>query len=196
MALFHVTDLDSIVWFHKIETMTVADVIERLLRTAEPNDKMRMGTAWHSILETPPDSIDKVERDGFTFKVDCEASILLPQVREIRAEKTYRIDDLDITLTGGCDGISAKKVSDHKLTFRPNPETYFESPQWRAYLDIYGADVFEYIIYSAKEQKGEVVIYDVSPMTMYRYPELEGDLERSIRGLVDFCKDHIPELLQ
>jgi hypothetical protein len=194
--IFHVTDLDTLSWYYKIESMTVADVIARLLRTEEPNLKMKRGTAWHSVLENPPDSLDTVTKDGFTFEITCDAAIMLPQVREVRAEKTYRLDGMDITLTGGCDGISGLKVTDHKLTFKPNPETYMESYQWRAYLDIFDADVFEYIIYAARDNKDKVVIYDISTMPLYRYPEMQDDLMVGIRSLVGFCQAHIPEICQ
>ncbi len=192
--IFHVTDLDALVWYHKTESMTVGDVLGRLLRTEEPNELMLKGTAWHSILEGPPETIDAIERNGFAFRVDCDAEISLPQIREIRGEKDYTIDGKAVTLTGGCDGISGNKVTDHKLTFRPNPETYFESFQWRAYLDIFNADIFEYIIYSARDRKDETIIYDISPMLMYRYPEMERDLEQGIRNLVGFCQIHMPNL--
>lgn len=192
----HVTDLDSMVWFRKIEDMTVGEMRGRLLRTEPANEKMKMGTAWHSVLEDPPETIDMIERDGITFRVECAAEITIPQVREIRAVKTYRIDGAEVTLTGGCDGISGNKITDHKLTFNPNPETYFESFQWRAYLDIFGADSFKYIIYSATEKKGEIIIRDVSTLVMYRYPEMVNDLEEGIRDLLTFVKDHVPEMIR
>lgn len=193
--ILHVTDLDSLIWYNKLDNMSVEDMRSRILRTEAPNDKMAMGTAWHSILENPPDSIDTVEHSGFKFKVDCEAEINLPQIREIRANKTYNVDGLDIVLTGGCDGITGNTVKDHKLTFRENIDTYFDSYQWRAYLDIFNADTFEYYIYSAKDKKGIITIDNISSVKMYRYPDMVSDLESGIRNLVDFIKDFIPEKL-
>jgi len=191
--IFHCTDLDSMIWYRKLEDMTVDDMRGRLLRTEPANEKMKMGTVFHAILEDPPDEINEVEKDGFKFKVTCNSSIQLPQIREIRANKTYSIAGMDITLSGGCDGITGNKVSDHKLTFRPNPDTYFNSFQWRAYLDIFEADAFKYIIYSAKEKNGIVTIHDVSTLSMYRYPEMVDDLKRGIFDLVEFCQEHVPE---
>ncbi|MDA3834479.1 MAG: hypothetical protein PF495_13925 [Spirochaetales bacterium] len=191
----HVTDLDSMIWYRRIEGMTVDDMRGRLLRTAEPNDQMRTGTAWHAILENPPAEIETIMRGGFTFRVDCDAELTVPQIREIRASKTYHVDGVDVRLTGGCDGISGNVVTDHKLTFKPKPENYFGSYQWRAYLDIYEADIFEYVIYSAKHDRktGEVVIHDISTMRMYRYPEMISDIMGGILDLVRFFKEHVPE---
>jgi len=173
--------------------MTVADMRSRILGTGTPNDAMLKGSAWHAVLENPPDTIDTIEMNGFRFKVECDSTIALPQVREIRASKEYLVDGAIVTLTGCIDGISGNKVDDHKLTFKPDPETYLESFQWRAYLDIYGADVFEYYIYSATEEDRVIVIRDISTLKLYRYPEMEDDLKEGIRDLLRFCKDHVPE---
>lgn len=196
-ATFHVTDLDQLVWFRKLESMETSELVSRLRRESAPNDKMLMGTAFHSILEDPPDVIDVVEKDGFTFKVECDAEIALPQVREIRATKTYLINGVLVTLTGGCDGITGNKVSDHKLTFNPKPENYFDSFQWKAYLDIFQADVFNYLLYHGKEGKGkEIMIRDVSTLTLYRYPSMVADLEAGIRDLVEFALEYLPEKIK
>lgn len=191
----HVTDLDSFQWYKKIESMTKDEMIGRLLRTEPPNEKMRMGTAFHSILENPPDELDVVEKDGYTFIIECDAEITIPQIREIRAKKTYTVDNVDVTLTGGCDGITANKISDHKLTFRPNPENYFDSYQWRAYLDIYNADIFEYLIYHGNAKGNNVKIKDVSTMSLYRYPGMVDDLKAGIAELLEFVRAYVPEIL-
>lgn len=192
----HCTDLDSWLWFQKIESMPTEELIGRLKRTEPPNDNMRRGTAWHSILEDPPETIDVVEKDGFIFKVECDASIILPQVSEIRGVKQYDVDGVNVTLTGGCDGITGNKIDDHKLTFRPNPENYTDSYQWRAYLDIFNADVFEYYIYHGVEKNNEVIIKDISSMKMYRYPDMVDYLMGGMRELVGFIKSNAPELIR
>lgn len=190
---FRVTDLDSMLWFLKLENMTVEDMRKRLTHTEPPNEKMAIGTAWHSILEDPPDSISEIEKNGITFRIECEYGVILPQVREIRAEAVYHIGHDEITLSGGCDGISGNIITDHKLTFRENLDTYFESYQWRAYLDIFNADIFQYYLYSAKQSKDAVVITDMSEIKMYRYPELKDDVIKGIRDLLIFVNEYIPE---
>ena len=189
-----VTELDQLIWFRKLESMTTEDLIARLRREEPPNRAMAMGTAWHAVLEEPPeDEILMVSRDGFTFIVETEASITLPQVREIRAEKTYIVDGLPVTLTGGCDGISGNVVYDHKLTDRPNPEKYFDSFQWRAYLDIFGADTFRYVLWHALDKKDTVIIRDVSEFPIYRYPTMRDDLMVGLHDFVHFARQYLPE---
>lgn len=189
----HVTSLDSLIWFNKLEDMTLDEMRSRLLRTGEANEKMAMGTAWHSILENPPDELSTIEKDGYKFIIECDAEITLPQTREIRATKKYLIDGEEIILSGGCDGITGVKITDHKLTFRENLETYFDSYQWRAYLDIFNASVFEYWLYSATQKGNEIIINNISSIKMYRYPEMVKDLEEGIYNLVQFIKRYVPE---
>lgn len=190
----HVTDLDQLLWFRRLDSMTLDDLVSRLRREAPANRAMEMGTAWHSVMENPPeDEFAAVERDGFNFVVECDAEITLPQVREIRAQKTYVVDGTQVTLTGGCDGITGNTVIDHKLTARPDPEKYFDSYQWRAYLDIYEADIFRYVLWHAKDEGERVLIRDVSELPLYRYPKMKDDLLAGVFEFVDFARSHLPE---
>lgn len=192
--LVNVTNLDQLLWWRKLEDMSLDDFLSRLRRESAPSRQMEIGTAWHKVLENPPaDDFSVVDQDGFQFDIQCDAQIVLPQVREIRAEKSYDIAGTRVTLTGGCDGISGNVVTDHKLTARPDPEKYMDSYQWRAYLEIFGADVFEYVLYHAKDEGEWIVIRDVAPFRFYRYPEIERDLVAGIRDYVDFCREHMPE---
>ena len=195
-ATFHVTDLDAYLWFNRIEGMAVEEMRDRLLRKSSPNEQMKAGTAWHAVLEDPPDEIDAIEKNGFRFVVECDAEIEVPQVREIRACKEYEVDGVRVKLTGGCDGISGNIVDDHKLTFNPNPENYMTSYQWRSYLDIYNADIFRYRIYHGSMNGNEVTIRDVSTMKMFRYPGMVDDVIDGIRNLLGFVKEYVPGMVR
>ncbi|MFH1641457.1 MAG: hypothetical protein ABIC04_01000 [Nanoarchaeota archaeon] len=196
----HVTDLDSYAWYLKLQSISDMEMKGRLLRTEPSNEKMRIGTAWHSVMEDATSGqINKVEKNGYAFSVDCDCKIILPQICEVRAKKDYLIDGIggiNVTLSGKTDGISGNKITDHKLTFNPHPENYFEAYQWRTYLDIFNADSFEYIIYTAKQKDAEITIKEVSMMTFYRYPGMEKDIERGIRDLLGFIKERVPEMIR
>ena len=195
-ATLHVTDLDSLRWYKKLEDMEAAELVGRLRRTTPPEPKMLAGTAWHAILENPPVEIERIKCGGFTFRVDCETSLVLPQIREVRACKYFEVGDVMVKLTGKVDGISGNVVTDHKLTFNSNPENYLDAYQWRAYLDIFDADKFTYVIYDAKEdESGEIVIRDVSTLDLYRYPEMERDLFDGVAELLEFVKAQAPDLI-
>lgn len=189
----HVTDLDQLGWYHKLETMTADQLVARLMRTEPPNEKMFLGSTFHSLLESCPDKIDSVSENGYNFTITCDAEIKAPQIKEVRAHKEYDVDGRKVFLSGKCDGITGNKVIDHKLSFRPNPEYYFESYQWRAYLDIFSADIFQYILYSAKQKDNDIEIYDISVMDMYRYPGMKDDVITGIRNFLDFVDHNCPE---
>lgn len=194
MITIRVSELDQLIWFRRMEDMTVEELVSRLRRETPANRAMAMGTAWHAVLEHATDGdITQVERDGFTFSVECDAAITLPQIREIRADATFVVDGTVVTLSGGCDGITGNVVTDHKLTARPDPEKYFDSFQWRAYLELFGADVFEYVLYHAKDEGDVVRIRDVHPFRLYRYPGMRDDLIAGIREFVEFSRIHLPE---
>lgn len=191
----YVTDLDQLMWYRRIEDMTLDEICSRLRHESTPNRAMEMGTAWHSVLENPPsDEIEVVKQDGFVFMVETDAEIELPQVREIRTEKTYAVDGVLLTLSGRVDGITGNKITDHKLTARPDPEGYQNSYQWKAYLDMFEADQFEYILYHGTERDSVVTIRDISPFRMYRYPGMADDLLAGIRDYVGFVRRWLPEL--
>ena len=187
------TDLDQLFWYHKLEAMTSGQLVARLMRTEPANEKMLIGTAFHSVLEACPENLDHTFQDGYEFTISCDVEIKAPQIKEIRAHKEYNVDGRKIILSGKCDGITGNVVADHKLSFRPNPEYYFESYQWRAYLDIFNADIFKYILYSAKQKDNDIEIYDISVMDMYRYPGMADDVVAGIRNFLDFIDYNCPE---
>lgn len=192
-----VTSLDQLLWWHRIEDMTTEELVRRLRKEEPPNRAMQLGTAFHSILEHPPsDSLDMVEQDGFIFSFEVDAEIELPPMSELLAEATYDVDGIPVTLRGKCDGLHGNVVTDHKLTAKPDPATYFSSYQWRAYLDIFEADTFEYVLYHAKDEGDTVRILNVETFRLYRYPGMRGDLLLGIREYVDFVREHMPEVLE
>jgi hypothetical protein len=173
--------------------MTAEALVSRLMRTEPPNEKMFIGTAFHTLLENCVENIDDEKCGEYNFKVTCDADIEMPQIKEIRASKEYFVDGQKTKLTGKCDGITGNQVTDYKLTFNPKPENYFDSYQWRSYLDIFDADVFTYCIFSAKQKDKEIEIYDASTLTMYRYPNMVDDLITGIRNFVEFVKHNAPD---
>jgi len=191
-----VTDLDAYRHYLNSE-MTESEFIERINRKSKPNEAMLAGSAWHKIMENADSDLDgTIEQDGFKFRILCDDVISIPQVTEIRAGIVYDMNGLYVHLTGGCDGITGIKITDHKLTFNPNLERYADSMQWRSYLKIYDADVFEYIVYCAKQNQEFIDIYSVSKITFFSYPHMGNDVFEATRDLVYFIQDHAQELIE
>ena len=190
-----VTDLDAYRYYLNSE-MTEKEFIDRLKRKSKPNEAMLKGTAWHKVLEDVQEDLDGVvEQNGFKFNISFDGSIEIPQIKEIRAGANFVINGVSVYLAGGCDGITGLKITDHKLTFNPKIDRYAESMQWRSYLFIYNASIFEYIIYSAKETDNFIEIYDISKLNFFSYPSIGDDVFEATKELVYFIQENASELI-
>lgn len=162
----------------------------------ESTEAMSRGTAFHKALEMALEGeYNTVEANGYTFAFTCDAEIILPQTREIRRSKDYG----GIIVSGQCDGISSRYILDHKTTANWNggggddlkgAEKYVDGPQWRFYLDIFGADRFDWHIWECAEMKDSPRAYEVYNhhlLTQYRYPDLEADCRSLALEFKDFA---------
>jgi len=191
------SDLDQMVWYYRMLNMSTDDLCQRLLHKAEPNEKMRVGTLWHEVLENSTGDIDEIDHGGYHFKVLADAHITLPKLKEDKSTIDYQIGDVLVTLVGKVDAIDCFKIIDHKATFKaPNLDTYMESYQWKAYLEIFKHNVFEYIAYQCKIKGKTVSIVNVDKLKMYRYPGMKMDLFCGIIDLLDFFKAYLPEKIE
>ena len=180
--------------------MTVEDLVRRLKHLEPSNEKMIIGTGWHKVLENPDrDVIEEVTVDGYTYVVDFDAKFALPHIKETKATKEYIVGDVLVTLVGKLDGITGNRIRDYKVTFKaPNPESYNESYQWRAYLDIFGCDALDYYVFQASNRTGskKVVLKNFQIITQYGYFGMKKELVGRIGELVDFIKTHAPEMIK
>lgn len=135
-------------------------------------EAMRAGTAFHRALETAPDGEhDALHANGYRFILP-DGTLRLPKVRELRAQKAYG----PLTVSGCVDAIRGRIVTDHKTTGRCDPERYFDGYQWRLYLDIFEADVFEWLIYEIRELQPMVYeVADPQVLRQFRYPGMSED---------------------
>ena len=182
-----VTHIDQYLWYKDSEDMTLDDFIERLKQTTEPTEPMKIGTAFHTILENNEGVLDTVEQDGFTFQFDVEGDLTIPPIQEIKAEKVYDT----VTVVGKVDAISGLIIDDHKTTGQFKPESYMDSYQWRIYLDIFGASKFRYNVFERRENpQGIQVIRSLNVLPLDRYPDLEEDVQIMIAEYAMFAEVH------
>lgn len=167
-------------------------------QTEGANEKMQAGTAFHKFMENAKlGELDTFQQDGYTFVFDCEASVALPQISEVRTQKVYG----GLTVTGKCDNLSGKTITDYKLIIGHaiDGEQYMESYQWRYYLDLFDANIFRYIVFEAREMEGKTSdsthykIIDVHTLHQYRYLELREDCERLAKDFSGAMRDR-PQL--
>jgi hypothetical protein len=189
------TDIDQLRYYRDTDEMELADLIARLKHLMPSSEAMEAGTALHAALENATEgTFGGFERDGFTFSFECDADLDLPALREMKATREYLIDDVVVTLVGKVDATHGKAIFDHKFTAQFDADRYLGSFQWKAYLEIFGANAFTWNIFEARESAPKnYLIRNVHKLTMHRYPGMAEDVERDIREFVVFARDHLPE---
>jgi hypothetical protein len=194
-----VTDLDNFRRYREDEEMSLAELMKRLRREEGPSDVMRAGTALHSILEeSQGGDLVTADRDGHRFIFTLDAEIALLPFRELYGKRTYSVNGTQIEVRGKTDATTGLLVEDHKFSCSPfDAEKHFSRYQWRLYLSIFGADAFAYNVFTGKfietDEDGILVweVRDFNRLVLYRYPELEADIERELARFGDFVHEHL-----
>jgi hypothetical protein len=200
-----VTDLDAFRYFRENEHVELENFLAQMRRQSEPTEAMLAGTALHKALElAQTGEFDALEADGYRFEIAADASISLPDIREMKATKEYRIGDCIVTLVGKVDAALGPTIYDHKFTSRYDPDRFLSGYQWRAYLDIFEANHFVWNIFEGRAKssrdKGEViegvseyVVTRFHVLGADRYPEMHRDLVNEIAAFVDMARVHLLE---
>lgn len=190
-----VSNVDAYLRYKRNEDVTLDDLLAQLRRETPPTENMLAGTAFHKLLEGADiGEIHDAVVDGFTFRIDVDAEIFLPKLREIKGVCLYDIGGTQVDLVGIVDTLDGVTVSDHKLTGRFDPERYTDAFQWRAYLSMFGADRFIYNVFTArKDIDGVWVVSAFDRFPLYRYPALDADVRRMLTEYVHFAMNHLEE---
>lgn len=183
MLRVSVSNLDLYRQYREDEDYPLGLLIQQLRGEAERTPAMMRGGAFAKAMEQVGlgDS-NTISAEGHTFTFTCDAEIEFWPRREEKGEKDYG----GITVTARCDRIMGHTIKDDKTTAKFDAEAYQDKVQWRYYLDIFGADMFQWHVWECKELDTPTSweVYDHHLLTQYRYP----DLERDCRELaVDFC---------
>jgi len=191
-----VTEIDAYRRWKADEEAELEPLLRQLRKLDAPSEQMLAGSALHKALELATDgALFKVEQDGFKFVFDMNEEIALPVMREIKAEKVYMVGGQPVTLVGKVDALHGKRVEDHKTTGRFDAERFMDSYQWRAYLSIFAADVFQWNVFEMGEQT-EPRLYRVfafHQFRQYRYAAMESDLMQALADFVGFASVYLPE---
>lgn len=196
MSTFRVSEVESFRYWKADEEADLDDMRARLLGEFPASAAMAAGTAFHKALEhAHAGDVEVLEADGYQFGFDVDTALVLPTVREIRASKTWMVDGKPMTISGQLDGITGKRIEDHKTTARYDPERYLTGYQWRLYLSIFQADQFRWNIFEIKEDGHPLdwLVTSHHQLDQYRYPALEADCTALVADFARFVREYVPE---
>lgn len=180
-------------------------LLKRIRGEDEPSALMTAGTAFHKALETAPTGIEvsSLEALGHVFTFSDDLHIELPQIRELRASKTYMVDGEPICISGQVDALEGLRIEDHKTTGRFDPERYLIGCQWMLYLDIFGAREFRWNVFEIQEVDSTAPTegFDLPPpeyevfaqhrLTQYAYPGMAEDVQALVTRFARFVRERI-----
>lgn len=204
---------------HDFYDISEQSAIDSVTGQFEGNAYTRIGTAFHSIVETgcPPSAVappgqrtytyyghDTQEPvpEGRTFTIDGhDVTLDLAQIRtaldyryrhihafhEVRVFKDYG----PAVVTGCADMIDGTVIRDIKTKFSmPQDAPYYDSCQWRFYLDMFGADTFCFDLFTfvgyneqrhGSDVRGLPLLTHTPPIRVYRHH----DMDDYLRSLLD-----------
>lgn len=191
----NVTDLESYRYWVDSEDSTVDELLIRLAHVDAPTRKMQAGRAFAKYMETASvgDMVDAAKSDGWEFHFDCYAKIRKPVVHEMKVERDIQTPYGLVTLVGKVDMFSGLVVSDQKLVEQFDVEGKFtDSLQWRCYLWMLQAQVFEYDIFVGKvdDESNEVVIRDYHMVRFYTFPAIEDKVMAAVNKVASIIQTH------
>jgi hypothetical protein len=190
-----VTELDSFRRWQGDEEADLETLLRQLRKQEPPSRAMLAGIALHKALEqAEPGDVLAFNQDGFRFKFVTNIELALTEFREIKAEKVYIVDGYPVTVVGKIDHMQGKRIDDHKSTARFDAERFLDSYQWRYYLDIFGADVFQWNVFEmAEDDPEEFTVFAFHPLRQYRYAAMHEDCLALLRAFLSFARAHLPE---
>lgn len=210
---------------HDLYEIPEQSVIDSITGTFTGNDLTRVGTAFHAIVQTgclpctpAPSGTRSFTRyghaetepvpEGRTFTIDGHNVTLdLAQIdtalayryshrgafHETRIYKDYG----PAVVTGCADMIDGITLRDIKTRFSPPQDTpYYDSCQWRFYLDMFGADTFLFDIFTFRGYSAERHAADVRgltlqahtpPISVYAYAAMRQDLDLLLRQFLQWA---------
>lgn len=187
-----VTHLDSYQYYLDTD-MSEQELYERLYGAYNPTIAMQAGTALHSLLEDFSDTLDgKCNDFEFVFASDIDGEIITGEPCEREVKHVWQgVQGAD--LVGKIDVETPFVVIDHKLTANFDPERYFNSWQWRAYLTMLNKRQFRYQVFECSEIKPNepVSIKAYHTLDMYAYD----DMQRDVMGIVSDLSELINKWL-
>lgn len=181
--------------------MTKEDLIQEITDEGfEPSRPMKLGTAFHKILEDPHKHfLGKPKRfvaDGIEFDYDmvifCLESISYKEgVMECKEIKEYEINGETVQLVAKVDRLIGNQGDEHKTNWSfYKADRYINSYQWPMYLFIHELTQINYNIFEMRDEPEGIRLIKIHKFSMQNYPGLLNKCLDIISDLVTFIHDN------
>ena len=155
--------------------------------------QMQAGTAWHSVLASDDRASYYIERlvCGRSYRFDRSAAVesrkhIGPGLWEVKA--TAQIDG--VTVVAQADHVRGLVIQDAKTKFsNPDARDYEQSLQWRFYLLVHGARLFEYNLFDFADPKGGYCeLRNIVSFAFWPYAGMEQDCRRWLHSFLAWAE--------
>ena len=199
-----VTDLEGYRYYQTHEWLTFGKYLDQLLRREPPSPAMEWGTKWHRYLQDMAMGRDVSHNPSLygEYEWQVEPELLQPEVVEMAVSKVYVVNGREVLMRGRIDAKVGRTIIDYKTSKSPDMESYMDSYQWRAYLDMEGnSDMFRYDVFTMSEpMKKKVamgnkiitttdeyrVVRDYNYIELSKYPTLHEDVQARVAEYDEF----------
>lgn len=190
------------------------DVIKSIKGEQVYKPAMVFGTAYHALIEGVEQGVMQ-DAAGYVVKTsDMPESVFISHglathaaqyrakypamTHEVNISKVYHGPGFRMLVKGRVDGLNVLDIHDAKTTERnPSYDDWFETYQWRLYLDMLNTKKFFYDFFVLHKKGGEVDRIKTITIPFSTYPEITDDCMKLITYYVEFCKVHgLMEYLQ
>ena len=179
-----VSNLDAFLEWRDDPDADLPALIARL-KYEGPTEPMLRGRAFAKCLQAALEGdSETLSADGYTFAFTGDFTIEGWARREESREKDYG----GLIVPARCDRVLGNTIVDDKTTEYFDAERYLDKYQWRYYLDMFGANRFQWLIWEVKEMKDEpqapllnggvskaFCVHKLHKLEAYRYERMEAD---------------------
>lgn len=193
-----ISKVESFLYYLRSDFKDLSELKADLLGTGERTEAMDRGIAFHSIMEDAKagQELTQVQRDGFVFEFAGDLVAPVGGLVELSTSTTYDVAGHPVVVRGRCDLYAGRKVIDYKLAKKFDDSVYAQYSrafQWRAYLDLFDSEEFEYSLFLWRPARGKVLVHDVFPIRFRRYDGMRDDIVRMLADFMAFTRQHVPE---
>ena len=178
-------------------TIELEDFMKRIRGEFTPSRYMDLGSAFHDILENielryiKELNIFKAKNGlefGYDIIIQCYEKLFPDAPFEVKLTKIYNIGKENIEVVAKVDQLLyGNYVIENKTCWGMfDFERYFNSCQWRFYLDIFEAEKVFYNVFCLSDKKDGIELKGIEQFSFDAYPNLTEDLNELIKDLVEF----------